>query len=303
MKYQKLTFEDISQKNILYYDKKVEEACFNICDSLKIDNMPGYDSGHYYELENGKFYKKTIDQKIKLTTQQRIFEDKLLEKFNSNRHNVLFVFKGEVLNGIVHYSDYNQTKVLQAIQDDVLTFERRMRQYLFLQNYRNKDLIDYFDYRIKKCKNKKNAEFLEVRLAAFKRKKTEMDALGEFQMFDLLDLLDFGNSAKSGKIFPATTIELNDKKYSQITLVTSLRNMAMHGKNPVEKDQETSVYSINSLRYLFTALKTLEYFTHQIENLINNQEDYKKSIMMDNQSKLNIIHKHHPKALNYFIRN
>jgi len=57
MKYQKLTFEDISQKNILYYDKKVEEACFNICDSLKIGNMPGYDSRHYYELEKRQFQK------------------------------------------------------------------------------------------------------------------------------------------------------------------------------------------------------------------------------------------------------
>ena len=92
-----------------------------------------------------------------------------------------------------------------------------------------------------------------------------------------------------------------DKKEHQISLVSSLRNTAMHGKNPVEIDQETSVYSISSLRYLFTALNTLVSLTHRVDKLVNSHSDYKKSVMMDNQNKLEIIHQHHPKALNYFI--
>ena len=50
MNYQKLTFEDIMQTKILYYDKKVEVACLDICSTLHIDTMPDYDSKHYYEL-------------------------------------------------------------------------------------------------------------------------------------------------------------------------------------------------------------------------------------------------------------
>lgn len=301
MQHQKLTFEDISQKNILYYDEDVEEACFNICDSLKIDNMPGYDSQHYYELGYRKFEKMKIGEDVQLSTQQQIFNEKLLVKFRNNRHNVLFVFKGEVLSGIVHFSDYNQTKVLQAIQDDVLTFERRMRQYLFLKNYRNKDMVEYFQYRADEYPQSKH--FYLSRIKTLEKRADEMNQLGEFQLFDLKDLLEFGNSSQHDQLFPSTTIDLNGKNFSQIKLVTSLRNMAMHGKNPVEKDQETSVYSVDSLQYLFTALKTLENFTYRIEKLINNHEDYQKSVMMDNRSKLHIIHQHHPKALNYFIGN
>ena len=301
MKYQKLTFEDISQKNILYYDKKVEEACFNICDSLKIDNMPGYDSRHYYELENRAFQKKEIGSNVKLLTQQRIFEEGLLDKFKNNKHNVLFVFKGEILNGIAHFSDYNQTKVLQAIQDDVLNFERRMRQYLFLKNYRNRDMIDYFHYRAEKYGQSK--DFYLERIRTLEKRTEEMNQLGEFQIFDLKDLLEFGNSRKNNKFFPSATLELNSSNYNEIYLVTGLRNVAMHGKNPVERDHQTSVYSIDSLQYMFTALKVLDTFTHRIEKLINNHEDYQKSVMMDNRSKLEIIHQHHPKALNYFIGN
>lgn len=299
MKHQKLTFEDIFQKKILYYDKNVEQACFNICDSLRIDNMPDYDSVHFYELENGSFQKKAIESNVKLSTQKRIFDEVLLEKFQNNKHNVLFVFKGEILNGIVHFSDYNQTKVLQAIQDDVLTFERRMRQFLFLKNYRNGDMIDYFKYRAEKYPTSK--EFYLGRIATLERRSNEMNQLGEFQVFDLKDLMEFGNSSFSKKLFKSNSIDLNGKKYNQITLITSLRNIAMHGKNPVEIDHETSVYSIESLRYLFEALKTLEEFTYRVEKLISNDKDYQKSVTMDNRSKLEIIHKHHPKALNYFI--
>lgn len=299
MKHQKLTFEDIFQNKILYYDKEVEEACFNICDSLKIDNMPDYDSVHYYELVNRTFQKKKIESTVKLSTQKRIFNEELLDKFGNNKHNVLFVFKGEILNGIVHFSDYNQTKVLQAIQDDVLTFERRMRQFLFLKNYRNSDMIDFFKYRAER--HPQSEDYYLGRISALERRMNEMNQLGEFQIFELKDLMEFGNSSYSKRLFPSTTINLNGKKYNQIKLVTSLRNVAMHGKNPVEIDHETSVYSIESLRYLFSALKTLEELTYRVEKLISNDQDYKKSVMMDNQSKLDIIYKHHPKALNYFI--
>lgn len=78
--------------------------------------------------------------------------------------------------------------------------------------------------------------------------------------------------------------------------------MAMHGKNPVEKQQGSSIYFIESLRQLFQALKTLEEFTYRIEKLIHEHKDYQKSVELDNQKKLEIIHQHHPQALNYFIR-
>lgn len=46
------------QHKILFYDKEVEEACFAICKTLNINNMPSYDSKHYFELTGGCFTKK-----------------------------------------------------------------------------------------------------------------------------------------------------------------------------------------------------------------------------------------------------
>lgn len=299
MKHLKLTFGDIAQPGILYYDKEVEKACINICESLNIDNMPDYDSKYYYELEGQQFKRKLIEPENLLNARDRIFEDLLIKKFDADTNNVLFVFKGEVLTGIVHFSDYNQTKVLHAIQDDILTFERKMRQYLFLKSFRNEDMLDYFRYRA--GKNEHSKRYYEGRIHRLENRKEEQNQLGEFQMFDLKDLLEFGNDSQSKRLFEYDKIDLNGKSLYESTLVNSLRNMAMHGKNPIEIDEESSVYSIESLEYLFTALKTLETFTYRIEKLIDDHEDYQKSVRMDNRSKLEIIYQHHPKALNYFM--
>ncbi|QAA80565.1 hypothetical protein EI546_01940 [Aequorivita sp. H23M31] len=301
MEHLKLTFGDIAQRGILYYDKEVEKACHSICETLKIDNMPDYDSAHYFQLQNGQFQRKSINEENKLQSRDRIFEEELIKKFNANTHNVLFVFKGDVLSGIVHFSDYNQTKVLQAIQDDVLTFERKLRQYLFLKNFRNEDMLKYFEYRA--GKNEHSKHYYEGRLHQLDKRKEELNQLGEFQMFDLKDLLEFGNDAPSKNAFQYEKVDLQGRDIYESTMVNSLRNMAMHGKNPIEMDEESSVYSIESLEYLFHALKILETFTYRIEKLIADHEDYKKSVIMDNRSKLEIIYQHHPKAINYFMGN
>ena len=299
MEHLKLNFGDIEQSSILYYDREVDVACVSICQQLKINNMPDYDSENFYVLEGNTFRKKKIGNENRLDKEEKIFDNLLIEKFRNNQHSALFVFKGEVLSGVVHFADYNQTTVLRAIQDDVLTFERKMREYLFLKNFRNEDMIQYFKDRAEQ--SERSRSYFQSRIRQLERREDEINQLGEFQCFTLKDLLEFANDTQPESIFPYGKIEFQGKSFYESTLVNSLRNLAMHGQNPVEIDEETSVYSIESLEYLFKALKTLETFTYRIEKLIANHIDYRSSVVMENQSKLQIIHKHNPKALRYFI--
>ena len=55
MNYNKLTFEEIMQDKIPYYDKEVKTACFDICNTLKIDNMPSYDLNSIIKFLKAKF--------------------------------------------------------------------------------------------------------------------------------------------------------------------------------------------------------------------------------------------------------
>lgn len=300
MEHQKLTFADIAQKNILFFDRNEEKACLNICKTLRIDNMPDYDSLHFHELEGEEFVQKKILEEHKLSFKDRIFNDELITQFANNKHNVLFVFKGDVLIGIVHFSDYNQTKVLQAIQDDVLAFERRMRQLLFLAGFRNKDMLNYFEKRAEQNENSRS--FYRGRISVLENRLDEMNQLGEFQLYSLKDLMEFSNDHPGEDLLKSNNIEVNGKQWQEIKLINDLRNMAMHGKNPIEMEEGTHVFSTKSLNKLFQSLRALRRLTYRIEKLISDNPDYRKSVEMENRSKLHIIDKHHPKALNYFLR-
>jgi len=77
--------------------------------------------------------------------------------------------------------------------------------------------------------------------------------------------------------------------------------MAMHGKNPVSKNEEKSIYSIESLSKFKSSLNVLKAEMSKINYLIRNNKDFIKSLELENRSKLEIIYSHHPRALEYFL--
>jgi len=77
--------------------------------------------------------------------------------------------------------------------------------------------------------------------------------------------------------------------------------MAMHGKNPVALHKDTSIYSLESLQRLMESLLVLRQEYALVINKLRQHPDFLKSIELENRSKLEIIHNHHPKALQYFL--
>ncbi|WCL50748.1 hypothetical protein [Leptospira sp. GIMC2001] len=290
------------QTKILYYDKKVEEACFDICEKLQIDNMPDYDNKSYHKLVDNKFKRIAIPDSMKLPIYGRIFEESVFPKFETNKHNVLFVFDGKILKGIVHFADYNHDKVLKNLQDDILNFELNLRQLLVIEKLSNLDLIKYFKNK-RDSKNTKSSDYsrYDEKINRFEKTISNRDYLSEFQTFDISDLLNFCNSDFSKKIFPLEKVKIETKKFSPGEIIRNLRNTAMHGKDPIGKDEAASIYSMESLSKFLTNLKIFRQLANDLEEKIKNHDDYRKSIQLENQSKLNIIHAHHPSALNYFL--
>jgi hypothetical protein len=206
-----------------------------------------------------------------------------------------------VLKGIVHYSDYNIDVVLQSIQVDILKFENNLRKLLFLNGLNNRSVIDYLETKLTLIKNDKEREFQKKRLANYKKSDTKMSVLGPFQIFYINDLLLFSNSTEAKKIFKIFDREFNGKSYQSNIIINDLRNMAMHGKNPIEKNYDTNVYSLDSLKFLLFSLKILRESNGIIEDQINQNIDYKSAVMIENRSKLVMISKHKLKAINYFL--
>ena len=301
MQHLKLTFEDIMQANVLYYDQVAEAACFDICYHLKIDNMPGIDGLHYHELVKGKFEEKKIEAIHKVSVNDNLISHEVFEKFKSNRHNVLFVFEEAVLCGVVHISDYNRDIVLQKIQDDVLSFERKLRQLILLNGYSNDDMLKYYNYKLDRNTSRSKMDYYELRLKSYKKRKSEIDSLGPFQLFEFSDLMNFASSSFSKVIHKFGSYQFGNAKKNASDILRELRNLAMHGKNPISINRETSIYSLESLQSLSESLQVLRKEYSEISKKIRRHPDFLRSIELENRKKLEIIHDHHPKALEYFL--
>jgi hypothetical protein len=301
MQHLKLTFENIMQSKILYYDEDAQESCTDICDYLQIDNMPALDGKYFYERSGGHFKKSSIEQNHRLPLNKCIFDNDLLNFFRDNKHNVLFVFDESVIHGIVHISDYNRDIVLQAIQDDILSFERKLRQLILLHGKKNDNMRAYFEYKLASSKKDRDKSYYENKVKLYDNKVHEINSLGQFQLFDFSDIMDFASSSFSDKIHTFGQYEINMSKKNGAEELKKLRNLAMHGKNPVSINYETSIFSLDSLEQLFESLKILRKEYSAISLKIRQHPDFQKSIKLENRSKLDIIHYHHPKALEYFL--
>jgi len=86
MNFIQLTFRDIMQSRIIYFDEKQEDACREICDRLRIDNMPAIDGKNNYKLNNGEFKKISLEKINMVDVNQRIFDEGLLDQFEANDH-------------------------------------------------------------------------------------------------------------------------------------------------------------------------------------------------------------------------
>jgi hypothetical protein len=301
MEFLKLTVGDIMQANILYYDELASQACIDICSYLKIDNLPALDGKHFYKFNNKSFSRCKIKKIHSTSVDTPIFDDTLAVKFLKNEHNVLFVFFGETLHGVVHISDYNRNIVLQKVQDDLLMFERNLRQLILLNGFDNIDMLKYFEYRLQKDRSDKKKKFYREKMERYRQMENEINSLGPFQLFEFGDLLSFCNSSFTHRIFASSEYKFNGISTPAIEILRWLRNMAMHGKNPVSKKEEKSIYSIESLSKFKSSLSVLKIEMSKINYLIRNNKDFIKSLELENRSKLDIIHSHHPRALEYFL--
>ena len=289
----------MSQK-LLYYDAQYEEACKLICHYLQITNLPSIDGQSYYTVTKETIKKQSLSRKHIIDKNTSIFNTDLIAKFKSNKHEVFFVFEENYLCGVVHISDYNKDAVLQHLQDDFLTFERKLRLLLTLNNFSNSDMRTHFEKRAQSTDPKKK-ELYQNKLKLYDFRKQEIDALGPFQTFDFSDILDFIEHHFSASNLSFSTKPIAGKKKATTKILRDLRNMAMHAKNPVSFDNTTSIYSTESLHEFLDSLAVFREYFSLITNIIRNHPIYSKSIELENRSKLEIIMNHHPKALEYFI--
>jgi hypothetical protein len=199
-------------------------------------------------------------------------------------------------SSVVWYTcDYNRNVVLQAIQDDILAFERKIRNWLILNSYDNHLLLDYFKAEYARKKD----PFWKNKIDQYHRDAPKMNDFGKFQLFLFRDLLNVCASPLTNNTY---NVHASGRSASgTIRQLCNLRNVAMHAKDPVGKDNAGTIYSIDDLKVLKKQVLLLKEESHRLSQMIWNHPSYQRSIELENRKKLEIIHLHHPEALSYFL--
>ncbi len=298
MKIKSITVGEICSTSLLYFDSEKTKECAGVCAHLGIDYLPLVGSKNYAEYNSGKFEENSISPEISVSKYTQLLEDELSKKLSNAKHNVLFVFDGKVLCGVIHISDLNRNLVINALQNDFLLFERNLRQFYLLNGVSNQSIIEFFKHRAKKGSDYHKKKYEEY---SSDTKKEELKKFGELQHFYLNDLLHFGNSSLSSKLF--VTNEINDwLNQPHDAIINSLRNSVMHAKDSI--DTKTDL-NLNSEKNLNEFKIKVNVFVHAFERLdfeLKSSSNYIKAIKLDNFSKLQIIGEHFPNAIEFFIR-
>lgn len=302
MKIKSLIVRDISSKSLLYYEKSLESECLGICKYLDIDFLPIIGKFEYAKREKEGYIVKDIPKSLTISEFSRLLDFEVRKKISAAPKNLLFVAEGKALKGVVQISDFNRNIVSQAIQQDMLVFERNLRQWYLLNDIKNENIREFFEYSAKK-NPKKEYWSKELDLYRVKDKSGELKKHGELQLFTLSQLLDFGNSSVSKKLFLT-----NDSKESYLekkdprSVIIELRNIVMHAKDSISTQSEFELHKINELQKFYQRIDTFIVKYEQLETLIQGHEKQRRAIILDNESKLKIIGNHYPNAIEFFLQ-
>lgn len=267
MKQFSLTFGDIMERNVLYYEETQQDICAHLCKTLKIDYLPALDGLNKYELKGDNFICSAIDNSQWVDIEDVIFHHDVPALFESQGHNVLFVREHGRLIGVVHISDYNRPLVTETIQNWVIEFEYTLRRYLIA--------------------TKKTESDINITL----NKSVQIDTrLHPFQTFNLTDLMQF---IREGHAPP---FSFSQEEYDAIR---KLRNDAMHGKDWVQN--LNWIYDNASLSTLFNRINVLKNKLQYIYSfLFEFESPFRASL---NQKKLELLKSNELNALNFLLSN
>ena len=238
-----LYISDIQTKEIFFFDEAYRKECFDFCNKRNIDFLPSLNkSNEIWHKVVDDFHSTIIAEKAKINGNTKAFDEKIVEAFRTN--NLLFVYAGTELTGVLHFSDYN-THIVNVYLFGILSqYEKMLKEYLRKHGVTNEAIIDFSgnsQYRREKFQEKIN--------------KSQ-----DLQCFYLRDIINFTNDRKIGNI------QLNHFD------VIELRNMIMHANELVNKknfDDDNLIFDFISFEIFFNRVLILNHDYLRLKNRMN----------------------------------
>lgn len=252
------TISDIQTSVLLYHDPEFEEECFQFCVQRDIDYLPSInDARCAYRLNKGTggFDEVVIESGQKVDGQVRIFDPKLLGQFATQP--LLFVYAGEYLTGVIHFSDYNRPAISSHLYQAFFDYEVALRELLVSKWVTDQDFCSYFADKAGAAATEQS--YFKGRLQWLKKNQAQIAKGPPFEQYYLRDLVNF--------IYDRNLMSLE-------RCVIDLRNGVMHAHRHVEQiaqdDNEVrnAVYDRESFAEFFLACLALHNDLKRVRNRI-----------------------------------
>ena len=250
-----IRFLDIQTTDLVYYDDDFRDVCFRFCQQRDIDCIPCLTNPKtFFRRTDEGFQEEDITPARLVDSQARIFEPAMLDRFHTNP--ILFVTTEGYLSGVVHFSDYNRPVVNEYLFRLISSYERSLRKLLCLQEWKNQDMLDYFQKQIDTGQTKEAKAHYQKKLSGYRKHQAENEKLPAFEAFHLLDLIEFSQHHN--------VIEVH-------TEPNDLRNKIMHAHDLIHLDDPYRgdyIYTLTSFEEFFQQVSVLLQDYQKVNNRI-----------------------------------
>jgi hypothetical protein len=291
---------EITTYNPIYFSEKHSSVCEKVCDILHIDCFPAIDELAYYKLNNNQWSKKNFDYDI--TEIEQAFDLRLLEKFALNDSNIVFTHKNNLINGVIHFTNYESPNIYSTIYHNLNVFEKNLRNHLYEMSLDDLSLIAYYEnYKLKKERKK---ERIQKRIYQLKNSKEKRP----FENTFLTEIIDFSISnyhskeslSKFGTLFFKKEVADSKNNFGKNVgqTICLLRNFIMHHDN-ISGESVFTPHNFEEFQKFFVSVNT---FKNGFESLRKERLKLKlPNLVLTNNLRLEIIGKLENKEIsNYF---
>jgi hypothetical protein len=295
MNWNESTIGTIASTNVIFFENDHDKACFHICNSLQIDNLPFSDLKHYNKYIDGKWIKCKIEPFQNVESSLKVFDPLVLEKIMQADGKILFLHDDQKLVGVLHHTDYKKLKVFQDLFVNFFLFEAILKKHLIANGI---DLSVFLMIQRKKLIHEKGENGIHIKRSEQinKHLRQKANLINNLDICYLRELIQLGQSIR---------LREYGKKpiYSKIdsNAIGDLRATVMHSVDYTGK-HEVNLFNINHFKKFFNQVNTFKEAYLRISNAFHGdqleEKPELKGIDLEKISKLE-----NDELLKYFLKN
>lgn len=299
MYWKSIPLESIVTRNVIYFDKEKKDVCERICKVLKIDCFPDIFEKKYWKLHNSKWRSIGINYSETLNSEYDIFNPNLIDLFEKNDSNLIFITNDCHTNGIIHFTNYENKDVFSILYQNIHVFERNLRLLLDALNHNYNSFLKYCEYKRNGSKGKSKEHFaVKIKKISSLKFENESKKWKPLEILDFKELIDYSISKfHSPEELEKIGLKNNQTKINYDSLGT-LRNRIMHSKN-VSGETVSIPHNFVEFKIFFNEIQEFKKIFSLLSKRICNYR--LENVKLQNMALLGMLDKMDDQAIRYYF--